>query len=90
MAAPKKIRGYAGALPATLRFKNEPKIRQQMKTRGWTETMILEALKTTGVPTRGKLGRATRFVHPTTGKSVVVDDATGEVFHVGGEGFRYD
>jgi len=24
-----------------------------------------------------------------TGRSVVVDDATGEVFHVGGEGFEY-
>jgi hypothetical protein len=24
-----------------------------------------------------------------TGRSVVVDDATGEVFHVGGDGFEY-
>jgi hypothetical protein len=28
-------------------------------------------------------------VHPRTGRSVVVDDATGEVFHVGGDGFEY-
>jgi hypothetical protein len=38
----------------------------------------------------GKAGPALRYVHPVTGKSVVVDAATGEIFHVGGEGFRYD
>ena len=32
---------------------------------------------------------ATRFVHPTTGRSVVLDDATGKVIHVGGDGFVY-
>ena len=32
---------------------------------------------------------ATRHVHPTTGRSVVVDDVTGEVIHVGGDGFVY-
>jgi hypothetical protein len=52
--------------------------------------MILEALATIGIRTDGKHGPATRFVHPKTGKSVVVDNATGEIFHVGGEGFRYD
>jgi hypothetical protein len=29
-----------------------------------------------------------RFVHPATGRSVVVDDTIGEVFHVGGDGFE--
>jgi hypothetical protein len=33
--------------------------------------------------------QATRYVHPTTGQSVVVDDVTGEVIHVGGPGFKY-
>ena len=32
---------------------------------------------------------ATRYVHPTTGRSVVVDDVTHEVIHVGGDGFLY-
>lgn len=52
--------------------------------------MIAEALETTGIPTIGKNGPATRHVHPATGKSVVVDNASGEIFHVGGEGFLYD
>ena len=36
-----------------------------------------------------KSNSATRYVHPTTGKSVVVDDVTREVLHVGGPGFKY-
>ena len=61
-----------------------------MKARGWTEEMIVEARQTRGIATTGKKGPATRFVHPVTGKSVVVDDATDEIFHVGGEGFIYE
>lgn len=73
-----------------MKFSNGAKLRKQMQRRGWTEQMILEALQTPGIATRGKKGSATRYVHPVTGKSVVVDDATGEIFHVGGEGFLYD
>jgi hypothetical protein len=32
---------------------------------------------------------ATRYVHPETGRSVVIDDVTKEVIHVGGDGFKY-
>ena len=32
---------------------------------------------------------AMRFVHPTTGRSVVLDEATGEVIHFGGDGYVY-
>ena len=63
-----------------------------MDARGWTPKQIDEAVKSgsridainryTGAP-------ATRYVNPTTGRSVVIDDATGEVVHVGGDGFRY-
>ena len=60
-----------------------------MRARGWTEEAIREALATTPIPATGKLGPALRYVHPTSGKSVVVDAATGEIFHVGGEGFLY-
>jgi hypothetical protein len=61
-----------------------------MRRRGWTEQQIREALKTRGIPSRGKLHPATRYVHPETGKSVMVDDVTGEIFHVGGTEFDYD
>jgi hypothetical protein len=72
-----------------IRYANEPKLRAQMAKRGWTETQIRGALQTQGIPIRGKKGPATRYIHPRTGRSVVVDDATGEVFHVGGDGFVY-
>ena len=78
-----------GGLPP-LRFSNEPKLRAQMRKRGWTVEQIREALATTPVASRGKRGPALRYVHPVTGKSVVVDAASGEIFHVGGEGYRYD
>jgi RHS repeat-associated protein len=68
------------------------KIARQMETRGWTEESIQEAInsgeqirainKATGNP-------ATRYISPTTGKSVVVDDVTTEVIHVGGQGMEY-
>lgn len=66
-----------------LRFSNEAKLRKQMRKRGWTEQEVREALATSGIPSQGKHGPAMRHVHPHTGKSVVVDVATGEVFHVG-------
>ena len=72
-----------------LRFANEKKVRKQMQARGWTDEQLREALATTPVPAIGKDGAALRYIHPTTGKSAVVDASTGEIFHVGGEGFRY-
>ncbi len=72
-----------------VRYANAAKVRAQMRKRGWTEAQIVEALQTQPIPTRGKKGPATRYVHPRTGRSVVIDDATGEVFHVGGDGFEY-
>lgn len=73
-----------------LRFSNEPKLRRQMQKRGWTEQQIREAMQTPGVTTQGKANPATRYVHPATGRSVVVDNVTGEIFHVGGDGYQYD
>jgi hypothetical protein len=32
---------------------------------------------------------ATTYVHPETGRSVVVEDETSEVIHVGGDAFKY-
>jgi hypothetical protein len=72
-----------------IRYANEAKLRAQMAKRGWTEIQVMEALQTQGIPIHGKKGPATRYVHPRTGRSVVIDDATGEAFHVGGDGFEY-
>jgi len=72
-----------------IRYANERKLRAQMARRGWTERQVVEALQTPGIPAVGKRGPATRYVHPGTGRSVVVDNATGQVFHVGGDGFEY-
>jgi hypothetical protein len=74
----------------SLRFANEAKLRDQMRIRGWTDEQIREALTTVPIAASGKRGPALRYVHPLSGKSVVVDATSGEIFHVGGEGFRYD
>ncbi len=70
------------------------KIERQMQTRGWTPDLIDEAV--TGgnkFQAVNKLGGAnapaTRYVSPTTGQSVVIDNATGEIIQVGGPGFKY-
>ena len=73
-------------------LKISPKIERQMARRGWTPEKIDEARRSgkqvravnqaTGNP-------ATRYVHPETGQSVVIDDVTGEAIHVGGPGFSY-
>ena len=68
-------------------------IQNSMQKRGWTESQIVEAVeKGKKYPAIDKTqgGQpATRYVHPETGKSVVINNTTGEIIHVGGEGFRY-
>lgn len=69
-----------------------PKIIRQAAARGWTEPLIDEAiLSSFAVQTVNKAtgNPATRYVHPSTKQSVVVDDLTGEVIHVGGADFLY-
>jgi hypothetical protein len=65
----------------------------KMRSRGWTPEQITEAIeagpKVPAVNLVNPAHSATRYVHPTTGRSVVVDDVTGEVIHVGGDGFVY-
>ena len=71
------------------------KIQRQMVQRGWTPQMIDDAL-TTGksFPAVNKLGGAntpaTRYVDPTSGQSIVVDNGSGEIVQVGGPGFLFD
>ena len=73
-------------------MKDPAKLARQMTQRGWTPQQIDEAVRLGAaypVVNRETGGRATRYVHPETGRSVVIDDATGDVIHVGGDGFRY-
>jgi hypothetical protein len=64
-----------------------------MQQRGWTTNQISEAIQNgqqfPAVNNVNSANGATRYVHPTTGRSVVVDNVTGEVIHVGGDGFVY-
>jgi hypothetical protein len=65
----------------------------RMRRRGWTLAQITEANQS-GLPFPAPNlvnpgNSATRYLHPMTGRSVVVDDLTREVIHVGGDGFLY-
>jgi hypothetical protein len=64
-----------------------------MRQRGWTPQQITEAIEHgqqfQAVNRVNSANQAARYVHPTTGRSVVVDNVTGEVIHVGGDGFVY-
>lgn len=65
-----------------------------MQQRGWTNAQITEAIEggeshsATNLVNNGN--SATRYVHPTTGRSVVIDNTTREVIHIGGDGFKYE
>ena len=65
----------------------------KIRQRGWTADQIEEAIRVgqplAAVNNINTSNGATRDIHPTTGRSVVLDDVTGEVIHVGGEGFVY-
>ena len=67
---------------------------RSLMKRGWTEAQIQEAVeKGKAYPAVDKTAGgapATRYIHPTTGKSVVVNNETGKVIHLGGEGFKYE
>ncbi|HVY02903.1 MAG TPA: hypothetical protein VG983_04535 [Caulobacterales bacterium] len=63
-----------------------------MVQRGWTRASIDEAIaKGQHHPAVNNEtgGPAARYIHPVTGRSVVIDDQTNEVLHVGGDGFIY-
>ncbi len=72
--------------------KRPDKLRRQMAARGWTDDQIEEAVASgvrVATANRETDRPATRYIHPTTGRSVVIEDASGEVIHVGGDGFIY-
>ncbi|MFN3838344.1 MAG: colicin E5-related ribonuclease [Brevundimonas sp.] len=72
--------------------KRPEKLRRQMVGRGWTDDQIAEAVsKGVRVSTANRETDrpATRYIHPVTGRSVVIEDESGEIIHVGGDGFIY-
>jgi hypothetical protein len=74
-------------------FKSQQKWTNQMAQRGWGVEQIDEAILSgqqfRAVNNINPHNPATRYVHPVTGRSVVIDDVTHEVIHVGGDGFVY-
>jgi hypothetical protein len=69
-----------------------PKIERDLLKRGWTPEDIQDAYENgEQVPAVNKANGepATRYVNPTTGKSVVIENGSGQVIHVGGAGFKY-
>lgn len=66
---------------------------RQMDQRGWVPSQVTEAIKTgqqfPATNLVNKANPAIRYVHPTTGQSVVQDTVTKEIIHFGGSGFKY-
>lgn len=75
------------------KFKSEEKWQNQMIKRGWTPEQIAEALNSKEFyKAENKVNPgnpATRYVHPTTGRSVVIDNVTNEILQIGGDGFEW-
>jgi len=73
--------------------KSAEKWESQMQKRGWTSSQIDEAITQgksfSATNNVNKGNSATRFVHPTTGRSVVIDDVTKQILQVAGTGFRF-
>ena len=73
--------------------KSPEKWARQMEKRGWTQSQISEALARgetfSATNNLNPANGATRYVHPSTGRSVVIDNANQQVIHVGGDGFNY-
>lgn len=74
-------------------FKSPARWQNQMQQRGWTPEQINEAVSSgQSFPAANNVNPgngATRYVNPSTGRSVVLDAKTNEVLHVGGNGFKY-
>jgi RHS repeat-associated protein len=84
----------AGALVPTLgRNHSAAQWANRMARGGWTRRTISEALhggRRFPAPNRVNPGNgATRYVHPSTGQSVVRDNRTGEIIHLGRRGYEY-
>lgn len=86
--------GYGGQQGWTFgRNHTTQKWANQMNNRGWTVLQIDEAIllgeQFPAINRVNPNNSATRFVHPVTGRSVVMDDVTFEILHIGGDGYGY-
>jgi hypothetical protein len=73
-------------------FQYGDKIKGQMAVRGWTPEQIDEAVKSgnrVDAINKSNGNPATRYVNPSTGRSVVIDNLTGEVIQVGEDDFQF-
>jgi hypothetical protein len=73
-------------------FKLNAKALRRMNARGWTPEEIDEAVKSGNridAQNKANGNPATRYVNPTTGKSVVIDNVTNSVVQVGGDDFDH-
>lgn len=75
------------------RHKSATKWSNRLKSRNWTHSQIDEAIsggqQYKAINNINKSNSATRYVHPTTGKSIVKDDVTNEILHIGTQGYKY-
>jgi RHS repeat-associated protein len=75
------------------KFKSEAKWVSQFAKRGWTPEKVTEAIKNgksfNAINMVNKGNGATRYVHPITGQSVVIDNVTNELLQVGDKGFKW-
>ncbi len=69
------------------------KWQNQMTSRGWTSEQISEAIVNgQSFPANNFVhpgNQATRYINPNTGRSIVIDNITREVIHIGGDSFGY-
>lgn len=74
------------------RYKSASKWADQMTRRGWTQQQIEEAVNTGkrfDAPNNVNPGNAAgRYVHPGTGRFIVIDEVTNEILQVSGGGFK--
>lgn len=83
---PDNPRGFEGP-------KSSQTWQNQMAERGWTSELLEDAVQNgQSYPASNYINpnnSATRYISPQTGQSVVIDNITGGVIHVGGPGFKY-
>ncbi|KAB2927752.1 MAG: DUF4157 domain-containing protein [Leptonema illini] len=91
-----KIKGFKLPKTKVWRFgkhHTEVQWKNKMSKRGWTIDQIAEALESKeSYPAVNNLrpgNSATRYVHPETGRSIVIDEITREILQVGGDGYLW-
>lgn len=85
---------YPGDLPTEClpRSTIPQSLESQMASRGWTAQKVQDAIyygEQVQAVNKANGNPAIRYISPDTGQSVVVDQRTNTVIHVGGPGFKY-